>query len=83
MASKVAAQAAVPREGTSANPGAILGLKASMLENSAMADKFLERVIPPTDRESVEKLDLDKAILKFFHCVGQVIICFQIKLVLL
>ncbi|GFY91246.1 hypothetical protein Acr_07g0014420 [Actinidia rufa] len=63
MASKGAAPAIAPREGTSANPGAILRLNASMLENPAMAKKLLNGVIPPLDKEerqiSYLYLDLD------------------------
>ena len=45
-----------------------------MLENLAATEKLLEGVIPPFDREEVGKLDLDRAISKLFHGVGQVII---------
>ncbi|PSS08040.1 MAP/microtubule affinity-regulating kinase [Actinidia chinensis var. chinensis] len=42
-----------PEEGTSARLGDVLGLNASMLENSALAEKLLEGVIPPFNREEV------------------------------
>ena len=57
-------------EGTSANPGDVLGLNASMLENPVVAEKLLEGAIPPFDREEVGKLDLDWAISRLFHGVG-------------
>ena len=72
-----------PGEGTLANPGVILGLNASMLENPTMVEKLLERLIPHAKRDAVEKLDLDWVISKFFHCIGHITICFRIKNVLL
>ena len=60
-------------EGTSANPGHVLGLRASMLENLIVVEKLLEGVIPPIDREEVGKLNLDRAISRLFYGVGQVI----------
>ena len=48
-----------------------------MLNNPAMAEKLLEEVIPPANMEEVvEKQDLDRAILKFFHIISQVVIRF-------
>ncbi|GFZ21475.1 hypothetical protein Acr_29g0006370 [Actinidia rufa] len=38
-------------EGTSAHPGDVLGINASMLENSAVAEKLLKGMIPSFDRE--------------------------------
>ncbi|GFZ05189.1 hypothetical protein Acr_17g0007610 [Actinidia rufa] len=38
------------REETSANPGAVLGLNISMMENPAMTKKLLKGVIPPTEQ---------------------------------
>ncbi|GFZ14485.1 hypothetical protein Acr_24g0006750 [Actinidia rufa] len=80
MSSAAARRKVVPalalREGTSVNPSAILGLKASVLENLAMAEKLLEGVIPPTDKEdaivlrssladaTVERLEKEVAELK-------------------
>ncbi|GFS32018.1 hypothetical protein Acr_00g0020440 [Actinidia rufa] len=49
-------------------------LNVSMLDNPAMAEKLLEGVIPPADKEEVEKLDLDRAILKFFHIISQAMV---------
>ncbi|GFY89061.1 hypothetical protein Acr_06g0010010 [Actinidia rufa] len=60
-------------EGTSAIPSDVLGLTASMLDNPTMVEKLLERVIPPFDREKVGKLNLDQAISRLFHGVGQAI----------
>ena len=62
-----------PGEGTLANPSDVLGLNTSMLENSTVAEKLLEGVIPPFDREEVGKLDLDQALSRLFYGVGQVI----------
>ena len=75
--SKAASKGATPRvalrEGTLANPGHVLGLRASMLKNPTVAEKLLEGVIPPIDREEVGKLNLDRAISRLFYGVGQVI----------
>ncbi|GFZ09281.1 hypothetical protein Acr_20g0010890 [Actinidia rufa] len=43
----------------------------SMLENPTVVEELLEGVIPPADKEEVEKLSLDWAISKFFHIVDQ------------
>ena len=69
-----AATVAIAREGTSANPGAALGPMTSMVKYPVVEKKLLEGVIPPTVKEEVKKMDLDQAILKFFHIVGQVVI---------
>ncbi|GFZ10970.1 hypothetical protein Acr_22g0003680 [Actinidia rufa] len=61
------------REGTSANPVATLGPRATMLRSSATIEKLLESVIPPFDKEEVEKLDFDRVTSKFFHIIGQVV----------
>ncbi|GFS43667.1 hypothetical protein Acr_00g0086320 [Actinidia rufa] len=66
--SKAMPTAAVPREGTSTNPGVVLGYNISMIGNPVVAKKLLKGVIPLADKEEVEKLDLDWAISKFFHC---------------
>ena len=42
---------AAPGEGTSSNPGAILGPRASMLESPLMVEKILGGVIPPADKK--------------------------------
>ena len=57
-------------EGTSANPGAILGPRASMLESPFMAKKILIDSISPVDKEKVDKPTLDLVVTKFFHIVG-------------
>ena len=62
-----------PRDGTSAN----LGLRASMLGSPSMAEKLLWGMIPPSNKENVEKLNLDQAVTKFFHVVSQVSIRLQ------
>ncbi|GFY81052.1 hypothetical protein Acr_01g0008610 [Actinidia rufa] len=46
-------------ESTSANPGVILGLNASILQNPIVTEKLLEGMIPPLNKEEVGKLDLD------------------------
>ncbi|GFZ00561.1 hypothetical protein Acr_14g0001960 [Actinidia rufa] len=74
LSSNKAASKAAVGEGTSANPGAVLGPKAFMLGNPTVAEKFLEGVIPPSNKEEVEKLDLDRAISRFFHGVGEVVV---------
>ncbi|GFZ05347.1 hypothetical protein Acr_17g0009190 [Actinidia rufa] len=60
-----------PREGTSTNPGHVLRLVASILENPAVTKKLLKGVIPLLDKEEVEKLDLDLEISRLCHEVGQ------------
>ncbi|GFY82854.1 hypothetical protein Acr_02g0010940 [Actinidia rufa] len=50
------------------------GSKPPCWKNPAMAEKLLERVIPPADKEKVEKLNLDRAISKFFQIVGQAVV---------
>ena len=48
--------AMVPEQGTSSNPGDVLRLNAFMLESSAVAEKLLEGVITPFDKEETGKL---------------------------
>ncbi|PSR89305.1 Transcriptional activator somA like [Actinidia chinensis var. chinensis] len=79
-ASKRAVPVVVPREGTLANPGAVFGLNASILENPVVAEKLLEGVIPSLDKEEVGRLDLDREISRLLHGVGQVIILLQVKM---
>ena len=62
--------AAVPREGTSINSDAALGPTTSMLGSPSVAKKILERVIPPADKEKVNKLPLDQVVTNFFHIIG-------------
>ncbi|GFS34997.1 hypothetical protein Acr_00g0037220 [Actinidia rufa] len=62
------------REGTSVNLVTSLGPKAMMLRSFAVAKKLLEAVIPPFDKEVVEKLDLDQVVSKFFHIIGQTVV---------
>ncbi|GFS31973.1 hypothetical protein Acr_00g0020190 [Actinidia rufa] len=56
----------VPGKGTSANPSTIWRPKASILGSPSMAEKILGGVIPPTNKEKVDKLTLDQAITKSF-----------------
>ncbi|GFY95447.1 hypothetical protein Acr_10g0008320 [Actinidia rufa] len=72
--SKGETSAVALKEGTSAYPGVVLGLNASILENPITAKKLLEGVIPPIDEEEVGRMDLDSAILMLFHGVGQVVV---------
>ncbi|GFZ07005.1 hypothetical protein Acr_18g0011750 [Actinidia rufa] len=60
-----------PGEGTSATLGAVLGPTASILGSPSMAEKLLRGVIPPADKEKVEKLTLDQTATKLFHVIGQ------------
>ena len=71
--SKVVACAVVPREGTSANPGVDWGPNASFLENPKVMEKLLQGLVLLADQEELDKMDLDRAITKFFRVVGQVI----------
>ncbi|GFZ15805.1 hypothetical protein Acr_25g0002140 [Actinidia rufa] len=80
IASKGAMPIMAPGKGTFANSGDVLGLNASMLENPTVAKKVLGGVIPPFNKEKVQKLDLDRAISRLFYGVGQVITHLQIKI---
>ena len=72
--SKTAISTITIREGTLVNPGTALGPRVSMLRSLATIKKHLDGVIPPLDKEKVEKLDLDWVVSKFVHIVSQVII---------
>ncbi|GFY85493.1 hypothetical protein Acr_04g0002310 [Actinidia rufa] len=61
-----------PGEGSSANLGTVLGPTAFMLGSPSVAEKLLRGVIPPADKEKVEKLTLDQTAMKLFHVIGQV-----------
>ncbi|GFS33089.1 hypothetical protein Acr_00g0026310 [Actinidia rufa] len=63
-----------PKEGTSANPGVVLGLEASAMENPAMAEKLLQEFILPIDKEVVNKLDLDMVITRYLHLFNQTVV---------
>ena len=43
-----------------------------MLGSSSVVEKILGGVIPPSDKENVDKLTLDQVVTKFFHVVSQV-----------
>ena len=62
--------AARPKERTSANPRMDLRPNASVLENPRVVEKLLQRLVLPTDQVELDKLDLDRAIMRFFHFVG-------------
>ena len=66
------------KEGTLGNSSTTLGPIISMLGSPSVAKKILGGVIPPVDKEKVDKLTLDQVITKFFHIIGQVSIWFQI-----
>ncbi|GFS40236.1 hypothetical protein Acr_00g0067310 [Actinidia rufa] len=57
------------RDGTSTNLGTILGLGASIILSPSVAKKILRGVIPPADKEKVEKLTLDQTATKLFHII--------------
>ena len=61
-----------PGEGSSANLGTVLGPTASILGSPSVAEKLLRGVIPPADKEKVEKLTLDQTATRLFHVIGQV-----------
>ncbi|GFY87361.1 hypothetical protein Acr_05g0010000 [Actinidia rufa] len=63
-----------PGEGTSANLGAALGPTAFILGSPSMAEKLLRGVIPPVDKEKVEKQTLDQMATKLFHVIGQALV---------
>ena len=56
-------------EGTSAIPIAALEPRASILRSPSVVEKILGGVIPPTDKEKMEKPTLDQVVTKFFHIV--------------
>ncbi|GFS31428.1 hypothetical protein Acr_00g0017220 [Actinidia rufa] len=58
-------------EGTSATLDAALGPTASILGSPSVVEKLLRGVIPPADKEKVEKLTLDQTVTKLFHVIGQ------------
>ncbi|GFZ06763.1 hypothetical protein Acr_18g0009330 [Actinidia rufa] len=60
-----------PRKGTSANLGIVLGPTASILGSPFVAERLLRGVIPPADKEKVEKITLDQTETKLFHVIGQ------------
>ena len=45
-----------PGEGTSTNPGVVLGVKIFLKENLAMAEKLLQWLILRVDKEAVENV---------------------------
>ncbi|GFS42832.1 hypothetical protein Acr_00g0081950 [Actinidia rufa] len=62
-----------PGEGTSVHLGAVPGPTPSILGSPSVAERLLRRVIPPTDKEKVDKLTLDQTATKLFHVIGQVL----------
>ncbi|GFZ13608.1 hypothetical protein Acr_23g0019930 [Actinidia rufa] len=59
-----------PGEGTSAHLGAIPGPTPSILGSPSVAERLLRGVIPPADKEKVDKLTLDQTATKLFHVIG-------------
>ncbi|GFY90807.1 hypothetical protein Acr_07g0010040 [Actinidia rufa] len=59
------------RASTSANPGAVLGPRTSILKNPVVAKKLIEGVIPPLDKAEANKLELDRAISRLFQGIGE------------
>ncbi|GFS29095.1 hypothetical protein Acr_00g0005340 [Actinidia rufa] len=70
----LAAASSRPGEGTSANLGTVLGPTASILGSPSVVEKLLRGVIPPADKEKVEKLTLDQTATKLFHVIGQALV---------
>ena len=64
---------AAPGEVTSVNPGVVLGLEASTLDNPTMAKKLLQGIVLPVDKETVNKLDLDMETTWFLHALIQMV----------
>ncbi|GFY92423.1 hypothetical protein Acr_08g0008190 [Actinidia rufa] len=63
-----------PGEGTSAHHGAVPGPAPSILDSPSVAERLLRGVIPPTDKEKVDKLTLDQTATKLFHVIGQALV---------
>ncbi|GFS28942.1 hypothetical protein Acr_00g0004740 [Actinidia rufa] len=62
-----------PGEGTSAHLGAVPGPTPSILGSLSVAERLLRGVIPPADKEKVDKLTLDQTATKLFHVIGQLV----------
>ncbi|PSS17535.1 Histone like [Actinidia chinensis var. chinensis] len=60
-----------PGDGTSTNLGTALGPSTSILYSPSVVKKLLRGVVPPADKEKVEKLTLDQKATKLFHVIGQ------------
>ena len=56
-------------EGTSANPGVVLGLEASAIDNPTMAKKLLQGVVLLADKKTAE-LEPDVVATRFFNAFG-------------
>ncbi|GFZ00595.1 hypothetical protein Acr_14g0002300 [Actinidia rufa] len=63
-----------PGEGTSAHLGAVPGPTPSILGSPSVAERLLRGVIPPADKEKVDKLTLDQTTTKLFHVIGQALV---------
>ncbi|GFZ06508.1 hypothetical protein Acr_18g0006780 [Actinidia rufa] len=58
-----------PGEGTSSHLGAVPGPTPSILGSPSVAERLLRGVIPPADKEKVDKLTLDQTATKLFHAL--------------
>ena len=56
-----------PGKGTSVNQGVVLGLEAFALDNPAMAEKLLQGIVLPADKEKASRLDLNMVTTQFLH----------------
>ncbi|GFZ19428.1 hypothetical protein Acr_28g0001330 [Actinidia rufa] len=63
-----------PGEGTSAHLGAVPGPAPSILGSPSVAERLLRGLIPPADKEKVDKLTLDQTATKLFHVIGQALV---------
>ncbi|GFY97885.1 hypothetical protein Acr_12g0004260 [Actinidia rufa] len=63
-----------PGEGTSAHLGAFPGPTPSILGSQSVVERLLRGVIPPADKEKVDKLTLDQTATKLFHVIGQALV---------
>ena len=59
LVSREVTRLVAPREGTLTKTSDVLRHRASILRSPSMVEKILEGMIPPTDREKVDKLSLD------------------------
>ncbi|GFS31894.1 hypothetical protein Acr_00g0019810 [Actinidia rufa] len=74
MLSSKAATVKAIGAGTSANPGTILGSRASILKNPIVEEKLIKGVIPPLNKAKANKLELDRAISRLFQGIGKVMV---------
>ncbi|GFZ08215.1 hypothetical protein Acr_20g0000230 [Actinidia rufa] len=63
-----------PGEGTLAHLSAVPGPTPFILGSPSVAEELLWGVIPPADKEKVDKLTLDQTATKLFHVIGQALV---------